>query len=139
MEFKSELDFINAIEQAGELNSEKGKLEKEVKPLKDALKSYMQENDIESAQGQKFSATFYTTEKSTMDENILREIIDKLVEEAETEEQSERFANLIEYKPTINTKLLEDMIYHGEIDQETVLPAVVVTVTEGIRFGKAKI
>lgn len=139
MEFKSELDFINAIEQAGELNSEKRKLEKEVKPLKDALKSYMQENDIESAQGQKFSATFYTTEKSTMDENILREIIDKLVEEAETEEQSERFANLIEYKPTINTKLLEDMIYHGEIDQETVLPAVVVTVTEGIRFGKAKI
>lgn len=139
MEFKSELDFINAIEQAGELNSEKGTLEKEVKTLKDALKSYMKENDIESAQGQKFSATFYTTEKSTMDENILLEIINKLVDGAETEEQSERFANLIEYKPTINTKLLEDMIYHGEIDQETVLPAVVVTVTEGIRFGKAKI
>ena len=72
-------------------------------------------------------------------EEKLQEIIKDLIENAETEDECERLSQLIEYKPTINTNLLEDMIYHGEIDQESILPAVVVTTTEGIRFGKAKI
>ncbi len=138
MSFNTETEFIQAIEEAGQINAEKGQLEKSVKTLKDALKSYMKENDIEAAQGKNFSATFYTTEKSTMNEEKLQEIIKDLIENAETEDECERLSQLIEYKPTINTNLLEDMIYHGEIDQESILPAVVVTTTEGIRFGKAK-
>lgn len=139
MKLENEKQFIDAIEEAGELNATKGDMEKQIKGLRDALKDYMKENDIESAQGKHFSATFYTTERSTMDEERLKEIIEKLVDEAETEEMCEKLSGLIEYKPVINTKLLEDMIYHGEIDQEAILPAVVVSVTEGIRFGKAKI
>lgn len=139
MKFKDEKQFLEAIEEAGELNATKGDMEKQVKTLRDALKEYMKENDIESAQGKHFSATFYQTERSTMNEEMLKEIIEKLVDEAETEEMCEKLSGLIEYKPAINTKLLEDMIYHGEIDQETILPAVIVSVSEGIRFGKAKI
>lgn len=139
MKFKDEKQFLEAIEEAGELNATKGNIEKQVKTLRDALKEYMKENDIESAQGKHFSATFYQTERSTMNEEMLKEIIEKLVDEAETEEMCEKLSGLIEYKPVINTKLLEDMIYHGEIDQETILPAVIVSVSEGIRFGKAKI
>lgn len=139
MKFKDEKQFLEAIEEAGELNATKGNMEKQVKTLRDALKEYMKENDIESAQGKHFSATFYQTERSTMNEEMLKEIIEKLVDEAETEEMCEKLSGLIEYKPVINTKLLEDMIYHGEIDQETILPAVIVSVSEGIRFGKAKI
>ena len=138
MKFENEKDFIDAIENAASMNADKGAIEKQVKILKDALKEYMKENDIESAQGKNFSATFYVTEKSTMNEDKLKEIIEQLIEDAESEEDCERLSNLIEYKPTINTSLLEDMIYHGEIDQEVVLPAVVVTTSEGIRFGKAK-
>lgn len=139
MKFKDEKQFLEAIEEAGELNATKGDMEKQVKTLRHALKEYMKENDIESAQGKHFSATFYQTERSTMNEELLKEIIEKLVDEAETEEMCEKLSGLIEYKPVINTKLLEDMIYHGEIDQETILPAVIVSVSEGIRFGKAKI
>lgn len=139
MKFKDEKQFLEAIEEAGELNATKGDMEKQVKTLRDALKEYMKENDIESAQGKHFSATFYQTERSTMNEEMLKEIIEKLVDEAETEEMCEKLSGLIEYKPVINTKLLEDLIYHGEIDQETILPAVIVSVSEGIRFGKAKI
>lgn len=139
MELTNEKQFIEAIEEAGELNASKGDLEKQVKSLRDALKEYMKENDIESAQGKHFSATFYQTERSTMNEELLKQIIEDLVDKAETEEMCEKLSRLIEYKPVINTNLLEDMIYHGDIDQEAILPAVIVSVTEGIRFGKAKI
>ena len=106
--------------------------------MKADLKKYMDENDIEQAQAGNYTATFYTSERTSMNEDKLVEIVQKMIDNAATEEETERLSKLIEYKPQVNSTLLEDMIYNGEIDKDLIQDAVVVSTSAGIRFAVAK-
>lgn len=138
MSIKTEAEFFETVEQAGELNADVNQKSKQVNSMKADLKKYMDENDIEQAQARNYTATFYTSERTSMNEDKLVEIVQELIDNAATEEETERLSKLIEYKPQVNSMLLEDMIYNGEIDKDLIQDAVVVSTSAGIRFAVAK-
>lgn len=138
MSIKTEAEFFETVEQAGELNADVNQKSKRVNSMKADLKKYMDENDIEQAQAGNYTATFYTSERTSMNEDKLVEIVQKMIDNAATEEETERLSKLIEYKPQVNSTLLEDMIYNGEIDKDLIQDAVVVSTSAGIRFAVAK-
>ena len=138
MSIKTEAEFFETVEQAGELNADVNQKSKQVNSMKADLKKYMDENDIEQAQAGNYTATFYTSERTSMNEDKLVEIVQELIDNAATEEETERLSKLIEYKPQVNSTLLEDMIYNGELDKDLIQDAVVVSTSVGIRFAVAK-
>ena len=138
MSIKTESEFFEAVEQAGELNADVNQKSKQVSALKTDLKNYMDENDIEQAQAGNYTATFYTSERTSMNEDKLVEIVQDLIDNAETEEETKRLSKLIEYKPQVNSTLLEDMIYNGELEKDLIQEAVVVSTSSGIRFSVAR-
>lgn len=138
MSIKTETEFFETVEQAGELNADVNQKSKQVNAMKTDLKKYMDENDIEQAQAGNYTATFYTSERTSMNEDKLVEIVQELIDNAATEEETERLSKLIEYKPQVNPSLLEDMIYNGELDKDLIQDAVVVSTSAGIRFAVSK-
>lgn len=138
MSIKTEAEFFETVEQAGELNADVNQKSNQVNSMKADLKKYMDENDIEQAQAGNYTATFYTSERTSMNEDKLVEIVQELIDNAATEEETERLSKLIEYKPQVNSTLLEDMIYNGELDKDLIQDAVVVSTSAGIRFAVAK-
>lgn len=138
MSIKTETEFFETVEQAGELNADVNQKSKQVSAMKNDLKKYMDENDIEQAESGNYTATFYTSERTSMNEEKLIQIVQELIDNAATEEETEKLSKLIEYKPQVNSTLLEDMIYNGELDKELIQDAVVVSTSSGIRFAVAK-
>lgn len=138
MSIKTEAEFFETVAQAGELNADVNQKSKQVNSMKTDLKKYMDENDIEQAQSGNYTATFYTSERTSMNEEKLVEIVKELIDNAATEEETEKLSKLIEYKPQVNSTLLEDMIYNGEIDKDLIKDAVVVSTSSGIRFAVSK-
>lgn len=136
-EITSEKQFLELLPQLAQNNYELGVLTKAVKADKDLLKSYMLAEDIESAEADGWQVTCSPSTKSSMDEPMLLEIIEKLINDAEGTEK-EALQNLIVMKPTINEELLEDLIYNKQLDAEVIKPAIVESVSYILRFKKSK-
>lgn len=133
----SEKQFLELLPELAQNNYELGVLTKAVKADKDLLKAYMLAEDIESAEADGWQVTCSESTKSTMDEPVLIEIIEKLIDDAKGTEK-EALQNLIIMKPTINEELLEDLIYNKQLDAEVIKPAIVESVSYTLRFKKSK-
>lgn len=131
-------EFYEKLLQAGTTNSEVSENSKSLKTLKEALKDFMVENDIEKAEAGDYTLTAFTTTRNSMDENKLMEIIRKKIDETEDEEEAERFANCIQYKPQIDEELVEQLVYDGILPEKDLAEALTSTSSIGLRFGKVK-
>ena len=134
---ETEKEFLELLPILAQNNAELGELNKLVKEDKNTLKEYMLAQDIESAESGGWAVTCSESKKTSMDEPKLLEIIQELIKDAK-EADKEAFSNLIIMKPTINEKLLEDLIYEERIKKEVIEPAVIESVNYTLRFKKAK-
>lgn len=134
---ETEKEFLELLPILAQNNADLGELNKQVKEDKNGLKEYMLAQDIESAEAGGWTVTCSESKKTSMDEPKLLEIIQELIKNAKGLDK-EAFQNLIVMKPTINEKLLEDLIYDERIKKELIEPAVIESVTDTLRFKKAK-
>lgn len=130
--------FYDTLVKAGSTNSVISHNTKELKTMKDELKTYMIENDIEKAEAGVYTLSAFETNKSSMNETKLMELLNKKIDEAETEEEAELLAGCIEYKPQVNEELVEKLVYDGVISEKDLAEAVTTVTSIGLRFGKVK-
>lgn len=138
LKISSTEEFYELGEKAGETNAFVSQRTKELNQWKSALKEFMIENDIQNATAGEFTLTAFDTVRSSMDEEKMIAIINRLIDETDDEEVAEKLASCVEYKPQVNEDLVADLVYNNIIAEADLAEALISSTSVGLRFGKVK-
>lgn len=116
--YKTSKDKENALKKA---NNE----------LNENIKTYMQENNMTSANSKNWTATLSCTKKESLNEDLAIEIIKKNLGGA-------LLSSVIKQKEYIDEDALEKLVYNGDFDINKLAKAKLVTDIYTLRVGKKK-
>lgn len=116
--YKTSKDKENALKKA---NNE----------LNENIKTYMQENNMTSANSKNWTATLSCTKKESLNEDLAIEIIKKNLGGA-------LLSSVIKQKEYIDEDALEKLVYNGDFDINKLAKAKMVKETYTLRVGKKK-
>lgn len=131
-------EFIELVQEYGTLAFEAKEVTKELDAKKAKIKEYLAENELEMLASSKFVATLQNKSSKSMNEDKLKEILNELADDAETEELMEEILSVFEMKEVINEKHLETLVYNGVILAKDIAPAVVEKTSQALLIKEKK-
>ena len=127
----SVFDLSKAIDSYKESKDKENSLKKANNELNETIKTYMQENDITSANSEKYMATLSCAKKESLNEDLAIEIIKENIGGA-------LLSSVIKQKEYIDEDALEKLVYNGDFDITKLAKAKMVKETYTLRVNKKK-
>ena len=124
-------DLSAYIDKYKELKDNENAFKKQALDLGNNIKGYMYENDMTSANSEKYTATLSCTKKESLNEDLAIEIIKENLGGA-------LLSSVIKQKEYIDEDALEKLVYNGDFDINKLAKAKMVKETYTLRVGKKK-
>lgn len=124
-------DLSAYIDKYKELKDKENAFKKQTLDLGNNIKGYMYENDMTSANSEKYTATLSCTKKESLNEDLAIEIIKENLGGA-------LLSSVIKQKEYIDEDALEKLVYNGDFDINKLAKAKMVKETYTLRVGKKK-
>ena len=124
-------DLSAYIDKYKELKDKENAFKKQALDLGNNIKGYMYENDMTSANSEKYTATLSCTKKESLNEDLAIEIIKENLGGA-------LLSSVIKQKEYIDEDALEKLVYNGDFDVNKLAKAKMVEETYTLRVGKKK-
>ncbi len=119
----TEEQFKKSVTNLGRKIELQKKYTNEVKDLRDKVKSYMTENNMDSFDRGKVHITCYEKTTSKMNEELVMEIIKKKAKNTKIPEKRDLILSAIKTVPVIDEDVLESLVYDGIITSKDLEPA----------------
>ena len=119
----TEEQFKKSVTNLGRKIELQKKYTNEVKDLRDKVKSYMTENNMDSCDRGKAHITCYEKTTSKMNEELVMEIIKKKAKNTKIPEKRDLILSAIKTIPVIDEDILESLVYDGIITSKDLEPA----------------
>ena len=124
-------DLSAYIDKYKELKDKENAFKKQTLDLGNNIKGYMYENNMTSANSEKYTATLSCTEKGSLNEDFAIEIIKENLGGA-------LLSSVIKQKEYIDEDALEKLVYNGDFDINKLAKAKIVKETYTLRVNKKK-
>ena len=124
-------DLSAYIDKYKELKDKENAFKKQTLDLGNNIKGYMYENDMTSANSEKYMATLSCTKKESLNEDLAIEIIKENLGGA-------LLSSVIKQKEYIDEDALEKLVYNGDFDINKLAKAKIVKETYTLRVNKKK-
>ena len=124
-------DLSAYIDKYKELKDKENSFKKQALDLGNNIKGYMYENDMTSANSEKYTATLSCTKKESLNEDLAIEIIKENLGGA-------LLSSVIKQKEYIDEDALEKLVYNGDFDINKLAKAKIVKETYTLRVNKKK-
>ena len=124
-------DLSAYIDKYKELKDKENAFKKQALDLGNNIKGYMYENDMTSANSEKYTATLSCTKKESLNEDLAIEIIKENLGGA-------LLSSVIKQKEYIDEDALEKLVYNGDFDINKLAKAKIVKETYTLRVNKKK-
>ena len=124
-------DLSAYIDKYKELKDKENAFKKQTLDLGNNIKGYMYENDMTSADSEKYTATLSCTKKESLNEDLAIEIIKENLGGA-------LLSSVIKQKEYIDEDALEKLVYNGDFDINKLAKAKIVKETYTLRVNKKK-
>ena len=124
-------DLSAYIDKYKELKDKENAFKKQTLDLGNNIKGYMYENNMTSANSEKYTATLSCTKKESLNEDLAIEIIKENLGGA-------LLSSVIKQKEYIDEDALEKLVYNGDFDINKLAKAKMVKETYTLRIGKKK-
>ena len=124
-------DLSAYIDKYKELKDKENAFKRQALDLGNNIKGYMYENDMTSANSEKYTATLSCTKKESLNEDLAIEIIKENLGGA-------LLSSVIKQKEYIDEDALEKLVYNGDFDINKLAKAKMVKETYTLRIGKKK-
>ena len=124
-------DLSAYIDKYKELKDKENAFKKQTLDLGNNIKGYMYENDMTSANSEKYTATLSCTKKESLNEDLAIEIIKENLGGA-------LLSSVIKQKEYIDEDALEKLVYNGDFDITKLAKAKMVKETYTLRVSKKK-
>lgn len=136
---ESQNNFETILRRCNELKEKEKIIKSETKKLVDAVKTKFESLGLNeyNIPGE-FCVKCSKVEKTSMNEDKLIGILNNLSKLETDDRLAESVKSCIEYKPTINEKKVQQLIYQGIINVEDIAPAMETTTQTRLTFGKPK-
>ena len=133
---ESQNNFETILRRCNELKEKEKIIKSETKKLIDDVKTKFESLGLNeyNIPGEKCSKV----EKTSMNEDKLIDILINLSKLETDDRLAESVKSCIEYKPTINEKKVQQLIYQGIINIEDIAPAVETTTQTRLTFGNPR-
>ena len=131
MSRRNVFDLSKAIDSYKESKDKENALKKSNNELNETIKTYMQKNDITSANSEKYTATLSCIKKESLNEELAIEIIKENLGGA-------LLSSVIKQKEYIDEDALEKLVYNGDFDITKLAKAKMVKETYTLRVNKKK-
>ena len=124
-------DLSAYIDKYKELKDKENAFKKQTLDLGNNIKGYMYENNMTSANSEKYTATLSCTKKESLNEDLAIEIIKENLGGA-------LLSSVIKEKEYIDEDALEKLVYNGDFDINKLAKAKIVKETYTLRVNKKK-
>ena len=124
-------DLSAYIDKYKELKDKENAFKRQALDLGNNIKGYMYENDMTSANSEKYTATLSCTKKESLNEDLAIEIIKENLGGA-------LLSSVIKQKEYIDEDALEKLVYNGDFDINKLAKAKIVKETYTLRVNKKK-
>ena len=124
-------DLSAYIDKYKELKDKENAFKKQTLDLGNNIKGYMYENNMTSANSEKYTATLSCVKKESLNEDLAIEIIKENLGGA-------LLSSVIKQKEYIDEDALEKLVYNGDFDINKLAKAKMVKETYALRIGKKK-
>ena len=131
MSRRDSFNLSKTIDEYKESKDRENALKKANNALSENIKSYMGEHNISSADSDKYTATLTKTDKESLNEDLVIEIIKENLGGA-------LLASVIKTKEYIDEDALEKLVYNGDFDINKLAKAKIVKSTFTLRVTKKK-
>ena len=131
MSRRNVFDLSKAIDSYKESKDKENSLKKANNELNETIKTYMQKNDITSANSEKYTATLSCIKKESLNEDLAIEIIKENLGGA-------LLSSVIKQKEYIDEDALEKLVYNGDFDITKLARAKMVKETYTLSVVKKK-
>lgn len=136
---ESQNNFETILRRCNELKEKEKIIKSETKKLVDDVKTKFESLGLNeyNIPGE-FCVKCTEVEKTSMNEEKLIDILTNIINTQKDTEVADSLKQCIEYKPCINEKKVQQLIYQGLINTEDIAPAMETSVQTRLTFSKPK-
>lgn len=127
----NKFDLSKVIDEYKESKDRENALKKVNNEMNENIKAYMYENNMTSADSDKYTATITKVEKDSLNDDLAIEIIKENLDGA-------LLASVIKQKEYIDEDALEKLVYNGDFDINKLAKAKLTKVSYTLRVSKKK-
>lgn len=134
-----EFKFVKLLERCKEMKDQEKEVKATTKKLTDQVKTEFKSRDINEYNVPGVCCVKCTeVEKTAMNEEKLIDILLTIINAQKDTEVADSLIHCIEYKPIINEKKVQQLIYQGILNIEDIAPAMETSVQTRLTFSKPK-
>lgn len=136
---QNESAFVELIQRCKEMKDQEKRVKTETKKLTDEVKTEFKSRDINEYNVPGVCCVKCTeVEKTSMNEEKLIDILNSIINTQKDTEVADSLKQCIEYKPYINEKKVQQLIYQGFLNTEDIAPAMETSIQTRLTFSKPK-
>jgi hypothetical protein len=136
---QDESTFVELLQRCKEMKDQEKEIKATTKKLTDQVKTEFQSRDINEYNVPGVCCVKCTeVEKTSMNEEKLIDILTNIINTQKDTEVADSLKQCIEYKPCINEKKVQQLIYQGLLNTEDIAPAMETSVQTRLTFSKPK-
>lgn len=136
---QDEYKFVKLLERCKEMKDQEKEVKAETKKLTDEVKTEFKSRAINEYNVPGVCCVKCTeVEKTSMNEDMLLDIITTISNAQKDEQTAQLISQCIEYKPCINEKKVQQLIYQGFLNVEDIAPAMETSIQTRLTFSKPK-
>lgn len=131
--------FVELLQRCKDMKDKERVIKTETKKLTDQVKTEFQSRDINEYNVPGVCCVKCTeVEKTSMNEEKLIDILTNLINAQNDVQVADSLKQCIEYKPCINEKKVQQLIYQGLLNVEDIAPAMETSIQTRLTFSKSK-
>ena len=131
--------FVELLQRCKEMKDQEKEVKAETKKLTDEVKTEFQSRDINEYNVPGICCVKCTeVEKTSMNEEKLIDILTSIINTQKDVQVADSLKQCIEYKPCINEKKIQQLIYQGLLNIEDIAPAMETSIQTRLIFSKSK-
>lgn len=131
--------FVELLQRCKEMKDQEKRVKTETKKLTDQVKTEFQSRDINEYNVPGICCVKCTeVEKTSMNEEKLIDILTSIINTQKDVQVADSLKQCIEYKPCINEKKVQQLIYQGLLNIEDIAPAMETSIQTRLTFSKSK-
>lgn len=136
---QNESAFVKLLQKCKEMKDQEKEVKATTKKLTDQVKTEFKSRDINEYDIPGVCCVKCTeVEKTSMNEEKLIDILLTIINAQKGTEVADSLIHCIEYKPCINEKKVQQLIYQGLINVEDIAPAMETSIQTRLTFSKPK-
>ena len=136
---QDDFTFVKLLERCKEMKDQEKEVKAETKKLTDQVKTEFKSRGINEYNVPGSCCVKCTeVERTSINEEQLVDILTKIIDAQKDIQVADSLKQCIEYKPSVNEKKVQQLIYQGLLNVEDIAPAMETSIQTRLTFSKPK-